>query len=84
MGLRIVARKVDEQQYDVDIRSASFGKHEAGETVSSKMMRARPTDCRCAIRHQRHGLPAAAHRQDAVTDVVAEQVNLGSSPAKAT
>lgn len=78
MGLRIVARKINEQRYDVDIRSASFGKDEPGERVSSKKMRppAYPT---AAVQSGANGtvyLLLRIGRDGVVTDVIAEQVNL--------
>jgi TonB family protein len=78
MGLRIVARKIDEQRYDVDIRSASFGKHEPGESVSSKKLRA-PAYPTAAAQSGTNGtvyLLLRVGKDGVVKDVVAEQVNL--------
>lgn len=78
MGLRIVARKLDEDSYNVDIRSASFGTYAPGESVSSKKM-SPPSYPRSAVESGVGGtvyLLLRVGKGGAVEDVIAEQVNL--------
>lgn len=85
MGLRIVARQLDEQRYNVDIRSASFGEHQrdgadasATDTLTSRSMR--PPSYPTAAAQS--GVTGTAYlllrigKQGTVEEVVAEQVNL--------
>jgi len=78
MGLRIVARKLDENSYSVDIRSASFGEDKPGETVTAKKM-SPPSYPMAAAQSGIRGtvyLLLRVGSDGVVEDVVAEQVNL--------
>jgi len=78
MTLRVVARKVDEGHYQVQIRSATFGSEDAGAGVASLKMDP-PAYPEAAFRMGLAGtvyLLVRIGRDGKVEDVIAEQTNL--------
>jgi TonB family protein len=78
MNLRLVARKIDKDSYQVSLRSATFGQDAPGESVGSLKL-GPPRYPREAIRAGATGtvyLAVKVGRDGHVIDAVAEQVNL--------
>lgn len=78
MNLRLVARKIEKDSYQVSLRSATFGQDAPGESLGSLKLGA-PHYPREAIRAGASGivyLAVKVGRDGRVIDAVAEQVNL--------